>query len=92
MKRTLRLLAAALLVPALALAAPATKSRKPKQYTVEQFMATINIGGASFSPDETKILFSSNETGIYNAYTVPVAGGKATRLTNSTKEAIQTVG
>jgi len=85
-----RILAAALLVPALALAAPA--KRQPKQYTVEQFMATININGASFSPDETKILFASNETGIFNAYTVPVAGGKPTRLTDSKKEAIQTVG
>ena len=71
-----RVLAAALLVPALALAAP-TK-RPSKQYTVEQFMATINIAGTSFSPDESKIVFSSNETGIFNAYVVPVTGGKAT--------------
>ena len=85
----LRVLAAALLVPALAFAAP---SRPAKRYTVEQFMATINLGGASFSPDESKVLFSSNETGIYNAYTVPVAGGKPTKLTDSTKEAIQTIG
>src|SRR3954454_22621153 len=95
MKRTLIVLVAALLVPAFALAAPASKSavtRQPKQYTVEQFMATVNIGGASFSPDETKVLFSSNETGIFNAYTVPAAGGTPTRLTDSTKEAIQTVG
>jgi dipeptidyl aminopeptidase/acylaminoacyl peptidase len=84
-----RVLAAALLVPALALAAP-TK-RPSKQYTVEQFMATINIAGTSFSPDESKIVFSSNETGIFNAYTVPVAGGKPTRLTDSKKEAIRAV-
>src|ERR1043166_8333237 len=85
----LRVFAAALLVPALAFAAP---KRPSKQYTVEQFMATINIGGASFSPDESKIVFSSNETGIFNAYVVPVTGGKATRLTDSKKEAVQTIG
>ncbi|HEY6136370.1 MAG TPA: S9 family peptidase [Thermoanaerobaculia bacterium] len=92
MKRIIRVMAAALLVPALSLAATAAKQRPSKRYTVEQFMATIGIGGASFSPDESKILFSSNETGIFNAYTVPVTGGKPTRLTDSTKEAIQTVG
>src|ERR1043165_1595950 len=89
MKRILCVLAAALLVPALSLAAA---KRPAKRYTVDQFMATIGISGASLSPDETKVLFSSNETGIFNAYTVPVTGGKPTRLTDSTKEAIQTVG
>jgi len=89
MKRYTSVFAALLLVPALSLAAA---KRPAKRYTVDQFMATIGIGGASFSPDETKVLFSSNETGIFNAYVVPVTGGKATRLTDSTKEAIQTVG
>src|ERR1044071_2945433 len=95
MKRILCVLAAALLVPALSLAAPAAKTavkRPAKRYTVDQFMATIGIAGASFSPDETKVVFSSNETGIFNAYTVPVSGGKPTRITDSTKEAIQTIG
>ena len=33
-----------------------------KRYTIEQFMATISIAGASFSADEKRILFSSNDT------------------------------
>ena len=45
-----------------------------KRYTIEQFMATISIAGASFSADEKRILFSSNATGIFNAYTLPVEG------------------
>src|ERR1043166_8692689 len=89
MKRILGVLVAALSVAALSLAAV---KRPAKRYTVDQFMATIGIAGASFSPDETKVVFSSNETGIFNAYTVPVTGGKPTRLTDSTKEAIQTIG
>jgi Tol biopolymer transport system component len=60
--------------------------RPSKQYTIEQFMATTSVNGASFSPDETKILFSSNESGVFNAYTVPVAGGKPTALTRSTTD------
>lgn len=49
-------------------------------------MNTVRIGGSSFSPDEKQILFFSNKSGIYNAYSVPVKGGAPTQLTNSTKE------
>jgi len=81
-----RVLAAAALVPTLALAAPKTAqpvTRPSKQYTVEQFMATTKLAGASFSPDEKRVLLSSNESGIFNAYTLPVTGGKAQALTQS---------
>jgi dipeptidyl aminopeptidase/acylaminoacyl peptidase len=66
------------------------KSETPqiKPYTIEQFMNTHSIGGSSFSPDEQTILFSSNRTGIYNAYTIPVTGGEPIPLTNSTDDAI----
>jgi Tol biopolymer transport system component len=58
--------------------------RQPKQYTIEQFLDTTSIAGATFSADESRILFSSNKTGIWNAYTVPVAGGTWTPITSST--------
>ena len=58
----------------------------PKRYTIEQFMATTSIMGASFSADEKRILFSSNATGIFNAYTLPVEGGTPESLTQSTVE------
>src|ERR1041385_8579031 len=57
-----------------------------KQYTIEQFMATTRLTGASFSSDEKSILFSSNKSGIFNVYSVPVTGGEPKQLTNSTKE------
>ena len=57
-----------------------------KQYTIEQFMNTTRLGGSSFSPDEKSILFHSNKTGIFNVYSVAVAGGEAAPLTKSTKE------
>ena len=60
--------------------------RPLKQYSIEQFLNTTSITGASFSPDESRLLFSSNKTGIWNAYTVPVAGGRWTSVTTSTKD------
>ncbi|HUR81739.1 MAG TPA: prolyl oligopeptidase family serine peptidase, partial [Thermoanaerobaculia bacterium] len=79
MKRALSLLFLLTLVPA----AFAAKARPSKQYTIEQFMNTVAVSGASFSPDEKEILFSSDETGIRNVYAIPVKGGKARALTTS---------
>jgi dipeptidyl aminopeptidase/acylaminoacyl peptidase len=62
-----------------------------KQYTIEQFMDTTRIGGSSFSADEKQVLFHTNKTGIFNVYTVGVAGGAAKQLTNSTKESTYAV-
>ncbi|KQW52117.1 MULTISPECIES: S9 family peptidase [unclassified Roseateles] len=77
-------LLAALPDAAVAAAKPAATSPKPaKRYTIEQFMATVNIGGASFSADESRILFHSNESGIFNVYAMPVGGGKPVQLTDS---------
>ena len=68
MRQTLRLLPA--LAALLGLAIPAFAAppvqRPSKQYTIEQFMATVSISGASFSADEKQLLFSSNRTGIFN--------------------------
>lgn len=73
--------------------AAAAKAPKPaKRYTIEQFMATVNIGGASFSADESRILFHSNETGIFNVYAMPVGGGKPVQLTNSKTDSHYAVG
>ena len=58
------------------------------QYTIDQFLDTKNIFGGSFSPDNKDLLVTSNETGIYNAYTIPVAGGELNPLTQSEKESI----
>ncbi len=67
-------------------------ARSPKQYSIQQFMATTSLDGASFSPDEKKILFSSNESGIFNAYSVPVSGGKPMALTQSKTDSTYAVG
>jgi len=75
---------------ALAPAAPAAAAvgRSVPQYTIEQFLGTVNLSGASFSPDSGKVLVSSDETGVLNAYAVPVAGGPRIPLTHSTGDAV----
>src|SRR5438309_12039294 len=84
------MLLAAVLSPLLLLAqTPSPRRDKPvpvKQYTIDQFMATTRVGGASFSPDEKSILFHSNKSGIFNVYAAPTAGGAAKALTDSKKE------
>jgi dipeptidyl aminopeptidase/acylaminoacyl peptidase len=62
--------------------------REVQKYTIEQFMDTVSIFGSSISFDEQTILLSSNKTGIYNAYTLPIIGGEPTQITNSTDDAI----
>jgi dipeptidyl aminopeptidase/acylaminoacyl peptidase len=48
---------------------------------MEQFMETISIGGSSFNPDETRLLVSSNETGVYNVYELDLASGERITVT-----------
>ncbi|HER42974.1 MAG TPA: S9 family peptidase [Candidatus Eisenbacteria bacterium] len=81
-----RTLVAVLLLASMIL--PGCGGREARQYTIEQFLNTVSIFGASFSFDESKILFTSNETGIYNAYTIPVAGGEAEQVTHSTDNSV----
>ncbi len=65
--------------------------RYPKQYSIEQFLDTVSIMGASLSSDGEKVLFSSNKTGIYNVYSVPAAGGESMPLTTSTTDSTYAV-
>ena len=60
------------------------------EYSIDQFMANTNVSGLSFSPDGSKILVSSDASGVFNAYVYPVAGGEPVQLTHSTTDAIRT--
>jgi len=70
----------------LVVSAAVAQTKPVKEYTIEQFMNTVRIGGSSFSSDEKSLLFHNNKTGIFNVYSVPVTGGAPTQLTSSTKE------
>ncbi len=54
-----------------------------RQYTIEQFKNTLAVSGGSFSHDETKLLITTDRTGIRNAFSIPVAGGEMRQLTFS---------
>ena len=48
----------------------------------------MSISGGSFSHDESRLLVTSNETGIYNAYTIDLKTAERTQLTFSDKESV----
>ncbi|MCB1672944.1 MAG: S9 family peptidase [Gammaproteobacteria bacterium] len=57
------------------------------RYTIEQFMDSTAYSGASFSPDNSKILVSNTSTGIFNVYALPLDGGAPEQLTHSDSDA-----
>ncbi len=63
-------------------------TRDIQQYTIEQFMDNEAVAGGSFSPDNSNLLVSSNRSGIYNVYTIPVKGGAMTPITASDSTSI----
>lgn len=65
-----------------------TSDKKTKKYTIEQFMTNEFVGGGSFSPDKTKLLVTSNRSGIYNMYTVPINGGEFQPITKSDSSSV----
>ena len=65
-----------------------TAPRDVKQYSIEQFYKSTQVGGGSLSSDDARLLVSSNESGIYNAYEIDIASGQKKALTNSTKESV----
>ena len=81
-------LALALSIPNMLAQSPAAtpEAKAFKQYTIEQFMDTVRVGGAAFSHDEKTILFHSNKSGIFNVYSAAVTGGAAKALSHSTQE------
>jgi dipeptidyl aminopeptidase/acylaminoacyl peptidase len=62
--------------------------REVKQYSIEQFYKSTQVGGGSFSSDDAKLLVNSNESGIYNVYEIDIASGEKKALTRSTKESV----
>ncbi|MBL3590231.1 MAG: S9 family peptidase [gamma proteobacterium endosymbiont of Lamellibrachia anaximandri] len=73
-------------------AAKVNSSPAIKQYTIGQFLATTQLKGSSFSPDKSKILVSSDEEGIDNAFAILEDGSGSVQLTDSKAEAIQVQG
>jgi dipeptidyl aminopeptidase/acylaminoacyl peptidase len=62
------------------------------QYTIEQFYGNTRIGGGFFSPDESRLLVSSDQSGIFNVYEIDIATGTKKQLTQSIEESLFAVG
>ena len=54
-----------------------------KQYSIEQMMDNESVFGGSFSTDKSKLLVTSNRSGIYNMYSVATSDGTFTPITES---------
>jgi len=61
---------------------------KIEQYSIEQFMDNENAFSNGFSSDKSTVLMTSNRSGIYNMYTVPVKGGEFKPVTASDSSSI----
>lgn len=54
-------------------------------------MDNERVSGGSFSPDNSKLLITSDRSGIYNAYTVPTTGGEYTPITMSDSTSVRAI-
>ncbi|HWW10957.1 MAG TPA: S9 family peptidase, partial [Brevundimonas sp.] len=72
---------------------PTAQARsQTRTYSAAEFFQTTSFGlasgsGLAFSPDGASVLVSSDASGVFNAYALPVAGGAAVPLTASTTDA-----
>lgn len=64
------------------------ESEDIREYSIDDFMNSTRYSGASFSPDNAKLLVSNNSTGIFNVYAVNVDGSGAEQLTFSDSDAM----
>lgn len=64
----------------------AAATRPQRHYSIEDFLDTVRVIGSSFSADESSILVSSDQTGIFNAYTISIRTGERRPVTRSTND------
>ena len=63
-----------------------TDQRKIPQYNIDQFYKNIQISGGNFNADESKLLVSSDKSGISNVYEITIADSSIRQITHSTVE------
>ena len=65
-----------------------TEKKTHQQYTIEQFYQNTRISGGAFSEDESKLLVSSDESGIFNLYEINIQDGSKKQITSSENESL----
>ncbi len=78
---------AALATATLLVAGCAPEAPEIPSYDARAFYDTEQVFGASFSADETRLLMTSDRTGVMNVYSQPIAGGEPAALTRSETDA-----
>ena len=71
---------------------PPAPARQIKQYDIETLLSNLRLIGADISPDGSKVLYSSNQTGVINLHEVATAGGEPVALTQSTTDSNYAIG
>ncbi len=84
-------LAIGMLVSACAAEVP-TPPMEVATYDIGAFLDTTNYRGASFSPDNSSLLVSTDQTGIFNAFTLAVDGSGGDQLTSSSTDSVFALG
>ncbi|WP_188207236.1 S9 family peptidase [Alkalibacillus aidingensis] len=62
--------------------------KTPQTYSIEQFMNTESLTGVAFSHDDSTILYASDCTGVYNAFSINLNDKHTKQLTHSTTDAV----
>ena len=65
------------------------KTREVAQYTIEQFMNNESARANGFNHNNSKVLITSNRSGIFNLYSVPVTGGEFEPITQSDSTSVR---
>src|SRR5882672_5708923 len=74
-----------LLSAAVAAAGPGATPNKPvPKYDLKTFFATARTLGADVSPDEKKVAYITDKSGVLNVWTAPIAGGPPSQVTRFT--------
>src|SRR5687767_5350257 len=72
--------------------APAPTVVEPVRYSAKTFFDTTSFNmaaatGLAFSADGESLLIGNDQSGVFNAYLLPIAGGAPAALTSSTDNA-----
>ncbi|MEZ5557908.1 MAG: S9 family peptidase [Pseudomonadales bacterium] len=72
-------------------AAPVASRDAVPRYSARQFFTTVSIrpvssSGFAFSPDDARVLITSDASGVYNSVAVELTGGAQTALTSSASD------
>ena len=63
-----------------------TKKIEPKKYSIETLMTNNRSSGGYFSKDASKLLYSSDKSGIFNVYEMDLTTNKESKITDSKLE------